>query len=58
MKYKLDYLTKKCGLKQTHIAKSIGIHPRYLSDMKNGRQKVSENVMEKLEELYGRFGGR
>lgn len=34
------------------------MHPRYLSDMKNGRQKVSENVMEKLGELYERFGGR
>ena len=40
-----------CGTNQQGVAKLLGVTPRYLSDVINGRQPYSENLRSRIHEL-------
>lgn len=48
-----DRITKS-GLKQTKIAEIIGITPEYLNLMINGKQAMSENIRNKINEVLAK----
>jgi|GEM_PF-5695501 len=41
----------KSGLKQTKIAEIIGVTPEYLNLMINGKQSMSEDIRNKINEV-------
>lgn len=58
IKHMLDYLKSEYGMTQRFVAKKLGVTDKYLSDCKNGHQRASEILVDKLRELYISNGGK
>ncbi|GBU08766.1 hypothetical protein AwDysgo_20970 [Bacteroidales bacterium] len=52
LKFGIEKAKFSTGLKQSEIAEKIGVKSTYLSDMINGRVTLTDNVCQKILELF------